>query len=73
MALRHFLTQRPRSCYYALPLALWRSSDLPGLVAPYSPHRLVFGRDLVGFGEVAPTVPGDGAEDAQQFFFETCH
>ena len=68
MALRHFLTQRPRSWYHALPLALWGLNDLPGLVAPYSPHRLVFGRDPVGFGEVPPTVPGDGAEDAQQFF-----
>ena len=61
MALRHFLTQRPRSWYHALPLALWGLNDLPGLVAPYSPHRLVFGRDPVGFGEVPPTVPGDGA------------
>ena len=68
MALRHFLTQRPRSWYQALPLALWGWNDLPGLVAPYSPDRLVFGRDPVGFGEVPPTVPGDGAEDAQQFF-----
>ena len=68
MLLRHFLTQQPRSWYHALPLALWGLNDLPGLVAPYSPHRLVFGRDPVGFGEVPPTVPGDGAEDAQQFF-----
>ena len=68
MAHRHFLTQRPRSWYHVLPLALWGLNDLPGFFAPYSPHRLVFGRDPVGFGEVPPTVPGDGAEDAQQFF-----
>ena len=68
MSLRHFLTQRPRSWYHALPEALCGLNDLSGLVALYSPNRLVFGRDAVGFGEVPPTVPGDGAEDAQQFF-----
>ena len=68
MALSHFLNQRPRSWYHSLPLALWGLNDLPGLVAPYSPHRQVFRRDPVGFGEVPPPVPGDGAEDAQQFF-----
>ena len=67
MSLKYFLTQRPRSWYHALPLALRGLNDLPGLVAPYSPHRLFFGREPVGFGEVLPTVPGDGAEDAQQF------
>ena len=67
MSLRHFLTQRPRSSYHALPLALWGLNDLPGFVAPYSPHRLVFGRDPVGLGEVPSTVPGEGAEDVQQF------
>ena len=68
IALRHFLTPRPRSWYHALTLALWGLHDLPGLVAPYSPHRLVFGREPVWFGEVPPTVLGDGAEDAHQFF-----
>ena len=68
MSLRHFLSKRARFWYPALPLALWGLNDLPGLVAPYSPHRLVFGRDRVGLGEVPQTVPGDGAEDAQQFF-----
>ena len=54
MALRHSLTQQPRSWYPALPLAFWGPNDLPGLVAPYSPHRLVLGREPVGFGEVPP-------------------
>ena len=68
MALRKFLNQRPRSWYHALPLALWGLNDLPGLVAPYSPHRLAFGRDPVGFGECPPIVPGEGAQEAQDFF-----
>ena len=68
MALRKFLNQRPRSWYHALLLALWGLNDLPGLVAPYSPHRLVFGRDPVGFGECPPIVPGEGAQEAQDSF-----
>ena len=67
MSLRHFVTQRSRSWYHALPIALWGLNDLPGPVAPYSPHRLVFGGDPVGLEEVHPTSPGDGAEDAQPF------
>ena len=67
MALRHFLTQRPPSWSH-VPSALQGLNDLRGLVAPYSPHRLLFWRDSVGFGEVLPTVPGDGAKDVQQCF-----
>ena len=67
VVMSHFLTQGPHSWYHALPLALWGLNDLPGLAAPYSPRRLVFGRDPVRFREVPSTVPGDGAEDAQQF------
>ena len=68
MALRKFLHQRPGKWIQALPLAVSGLNDLPGLIAPYSPHRFVFGRDPVGFGDVPPFVPGDGAEDALQFF-----
>ena len=63
-----FLNQRPRSWYHALPLALWGLNDLPGLVAPYSPHREVFGRDTVGSGDCPSIVPGEGAQEAQDFF-----
>ena len=68
MALRKFLHQRAGKWVQALPLAVWGLNDLLGLIAPYSPHRLVFGRDPVGFGDVPPFVPEDGAEDALGFF-----
>ena len=68
MSLRHFLTQRPHSWYHALPLALWGLNDLPGLVAPYSPHRLVVGRDPVGFLEVPPQCREMGWRMRRNFF-----
>ena len=52
----------------ALPLALWGLNDLPRAVVPYSPHRLVFGRDPIGVGDVPPVVDSEGCEDATQFF-----
>ena len=52
----------------ALPLALWGLNDLPGAVAPYSPHRPVFGRDPVGVGNRPPVVDREGCEDATQSF-----
>ena len=68
MALRKCLNQRAGKWVQALPLAVWGLNDLPGLIALYSPHRLVFGRDPVGFGDVPPFTPEDGAEDALGFF-----
>ena len=51
-----------------LPLALWCANDLPGPISGISPHRLLFGRDPIGFGEHPPTNPEVGCEDALQFF-----
>ena len=53
---------------YALPFALWGLNDLPGPIAPDSPHRLVFGRDPIGFGEVPPLTVDTGVEDATEYF-----
>ena len=68
MASRKFLHQRAGKWVQALPLAVWGLNNLPGLIAPYSPHRLVFGTDAVRFGDVPPFVPEDAAEDALGFF-----
>ena len=68
MALRKHLHQRQGKWVQALPLAVWGLNHSSGLIAPYSPHRLVFGRDPVGFDVVPPFVPEDGAEDALGFF-----
>ena len=48
----------------ALPLALWGLNDIPGAVAPYSPHRVVFARDLIGVGNLLPIVDSEGCGDA---------
>ena len=68
MALRKYLCQRGGDWYHALPVAVWGLNDLPGIVAPYSPHRLVFGRDPPGFGDCPPYVSEEGSEDALDFF-----
>ena len=50
---------------------LWGLNDLPGAVAPYSPHRLVSGRDPIGFGDIPPPPPptvDTGVEDATEYF-----
>ena len=65
---RKFLNQRAGKWVRVLPLAVWGLNDLPGLTAPYSSHRLVFGRDPVGCVDAPPFVPEDGAEDALGFF-----
>ena len=52
-----------------LPQVLWGLNDLPGVISIFSPHSLLYGREPVGFGDVAPLVDEcDGAEDAERFF-----
>ena len=67
-ALRLYLVFRKTDWIYALPFALWGLNDLPGPIAPYSPHQLVFGRDPIGFGEVPPLTVDTGVEDATEYF-----
>ena len=61
-------TGKGRRWIYFLPLALWCANNLAGPISGISPHRLVFGRDPIGFGEYPPTDPEVGCEDALQFF-----
>ena len=67
MALRKYLSQRWGDWYHALPVAVWGLNDLPGIVALYSPHRLVFGRDPPGFGDCPLYLSEEGSEDALDF------
>ena len=71
-SLRQYLEQRGGSSEHSwvesLPLALWALNDLPGAYSGYSPHRLLFGRDPVGWGDCLPVSLQDGAGDAGQFF-----
>ena len=66
--LRQYLLGRNVSWLEALPLALLGLNDLPGAVAPYSPHRLVFGRDAIGVDDLPLVVDSEGCEEATQFF-----
>ena len=68
MALRKYLCQRGGDWYHALPVAMRGPNDLPGIVAPYSPHRLVFWRESPDFWDCPPYVAEEGSEDALDFF-----
>ena len=67
LACRLYSEQRQAPRVNALPLAVWAVNDLPGIHSPYSPHKLVFGRDPIGFGDCLP-VQDECAEDALTFF-----
>ena len=49
-------------------MALWGLNNLPGAVALYYPHKLLFGRDPISFGDLSPMVSKDVSEDALKFF-----
>ena len=51
-----------------LPLAVWTSNAIPGVVSGYSPNYIMFGRNPIGFGDCPAVIPEHGAEDAVQFF-----
>ena len=68
-SLRKFLMQtKKKNWVQLLPLAVWTSNDIPGVVSGYSPHYLMFGRNPIGFGDCPPVIPEHGSEDAVQFF-----
>ena len=70
-SLRRLLEQKcSRDRVQLLPLAVWGLNDLPGPIQGYSPHRIVFRRDPVGFGDCPPTIPEDGRRDATDFFHQ---
>ena len=66
--LQQYLLSRDVSWLEAGPLPLWGLNDLTRAVAPYSPHRLVFGRDPIGVDDLPPVVDSEGCEDTSQFF-----
>ena len=67
-ALRLYLVFRKLDWIYAQPLVLWGLDDLPGPIAAYSPHRLVFGRDPIRFAGVPPLTVDTGMEHATEHF-----
>jgi hypothetical protein len=69
--LRKILVNTHHSWYDALPRAIWAINSLPGVVHPYSPHRIIFGRDPPILGDT-PTLPlnSDISSSAQSWFQE---
>ena len=55
--LRSSLAEFPKSWLLALPWALYQVNALPGLILPYSPYRIVFGRDAPDLGDIPPCRP----------------
>ena len=49
-----------------LPRAIWRVNSCPGPTG-FSPHRVVFGRDLVGWGDRLPLPPTREVPSVQEF------
>jgi hypothetical protein len=52
--LRKILVNTHHSWYDALPRAIWAINSLPGVVHPYSPHHIVFGREPPILGDTPP-------------------
>ena len=51
---KHF-DKKEKVCWVELlPMALFILNDMPGIISPYSPHQLVFGRQPIGPFEVPP-------------------
>ena len=70
-SLRKLLEQKgTKNWVQLLPLAVWALNDTPGPVSGYSPYRIVFGRNPVGFGDCPPTIPQDGCQDAENVFLD---
>ena len=55
--LRLALTEQKKNWLQTLPWALWQQNAMPGLILPYSPYRIVFGRDPPGLGDIPPAKP----------------
>ena len=66
--LRKSLTSLPRSWVDALPWAVWQLNDLPGIDGSNSPHKILFGRDPIGFGESPPLRMGRSNPSAESWF-----
>ena len=67
-ALRLYLVFRKVDWIYALPFAQWGHNALTDPIAPYSPHRVVFGWDPIGFREVHPLTVDTGVWHAAEYF-----
>ena len=59
---------KKKNCVQLLPLAVWTSNDIPGVVSGYSPRYLMFGWNPIGFADCPPVIPEHGSVDAVEVF-----
>ena len=52
----------------ALPWAVFQANSLPGIVLPYSPHRIVFGREPLTLGDIPANRPTHTNISCEEWF-----
>ena len=52
----------------ALPWAVFQANCLPGIILPYSPHRIVFGRDPLEIGSIPANRPAHTNISCEDWF-----
>ena len=66
--LRLSLADNPVNWISALPWAVFQTNNLPGLILPFSPFRIVFGRDPPAIGDVPSSRPSRINISCEQWF-----
>ena len=68
-ALGKFLMQTKKKYWVQfLPLAVWTSREIPGVVSGYSPHYLMVGTNPIRFDNCPRVIPEHGSVDAVEVF-----
>lgn len=55
--LRRALVEQDKPWIDVLPWVMYQLNDLPGVDDKHSPHKIVFGRDPVGLGDIPANTP----------------
>ena len=66
--LRLALTERGQTWMQALPWALFQQNSLPGIIMPFSPHEIVFGREPPGLGDIPSCKPHKVSIACEEWF-----
>jgi transposase InsO family protein len=68
--LRTFLTEYQSTWIQVLPWAVYQHNILPGVILPYSPYRIVFGREPPSIGDVPTNKPTHRNVSCEEWFQE---
>jgi len=66
--LRLALADKGKTWIQALPWALFQQNSLPGIVLPHSPHKIVFGREPPGVGDIPSCRPQSVSVSCEEWF-----